>query len=166
MRVAGKPPFVGLAAATLVASFPLSPAAAATTTASLTVTANVTTNCTITTNNLNFGAYAGTVVTGTTRLTIECSTGAPYEIGLNAGASPGATVTTRKMTGPGANLLAYGLFQDVAHTINWGNTPQTDTVNSTGTGAAQTFEVHGQVPAAQFVQAGSYQDTITATLTF
>ena len=157
---------IGLGAAALVAGLPLSWAAAATTTATFTVTATVTTNCTLTANNLNFGTYAGAIVTGTTTLTATCSTGTPYTIGLNAGTSAGASVTTRAMTGPGTDLLHYGLFQDAAHSVNWGDTPGTDTEASTGTGAAQTFTVNGQIPASQFVQPGNYSDTITATLTF
>jgi spore coat protein U-like protein len=157
---------VAFGAATLLGGLPFSQAAAATTTTTFTVTANVTTNCTIIADNLNFGSYARAVVDGTTTLTATCSTGTPFNIGLDAGTAAGATVSTRKMTGPGPEFLAYGLFQDSAHSINWGNTPATDTVNSTGTGAAQTFTVFGDIPSGQFVQAGSYQDTITVTLTF
>lgn len=163
---AAKRLLIGLGAATLVSAAPLSWAVAATATATFTVTANVTTNCTLTATNLNFGTYAGAVVDQTSTLTADCSTGTPYTIGLDAGASPGATVTSRKMTGPGTDLLAYGLFRDSAHTENWGDSPPTDTENSTGTGAVQTFTVFGQIPAGQFVQAGNYSDTITATLTF
>ena len=43
----------------------------------------------------------------------------------------GGTVTARKMTS-GANTLSYGLYQDIARATNWGNTPGTDTVNTTG----------------------------------
>jgi spore coat protein U-like protein len=165
-RAPGKRLLLSLAVGALVAGLPLTQAAAATTTTTFTVTANVTTNCTITANNLNFGAYSGVVLPGTTTLSATCSTGTPYNIGLNAGTSTGASVTTRKMTGPSTDLLAYGLFQDGAHSVNWGNTVGTDTVPSTGTGAAQSFTVFGQIPASQFVAAGAYQDTILVTLTF
>ncbi len=76
------------------------------------------------------------------------------------------TVTSRKMTGPGSELLAYGLFQDSGHTINWGDTVGTDTKSGTGDGAIQSFTVYGKLPQAQFIGPGAYSDTITVTLTF
>jgi spore coat protein U-like protein len=156
----------GIAAVTALSALPSSMAAAATFTATFTVTANVTTTCNVVANNLNFGTYASAVVSGTTTIQATCSTGTPYNLGLDQGTSTGASVTTRKMTGPATDLLAYGLFQDSAHSINWGNTVGTNTVPSTGTGAAQTFTVFGQIPGSQFVSPGSYSDTITVTLTF
>jgi spore coat protein U-like protein len=130
------------------------------------VTANAPANCTVVADNLNFGAYTQAQLDGTTTLTTTCSPGAPYNVGLNQGMAAGATVTTRKMSGPGASVLTYGLFQDAAHTINWGNTPGADTAPSTGTGAAQMFTVFGRVPASQPASPGNYSDTITVTLFF
>lgn len=144
-------------------------AQAATATATFTVTANVATNCNVVANNLDFGAYSGVNVnatTGTTTINAACTTGTPYTLGLNQGTSPGATVTTRAMTGPGATVLNYGLFQDAGHTINWGNTPGSDTESGTGIGAIQTFTVFGDIPASQHPAPGNYSDTITVTLTF
>lgn len=158
---------IGAGMAALAAAMPLSWAAAATTSATFTVTAQVQTNCSITTQNLNFGNYSGAALAATTTVSATCSTGTPYNIGLDAGTSTGATVTTRHMTGPsGADLLSYSLFQDAGHSVNWGNTVGTDTVAGTGNGVAQPITVFGQIPAAQFTTAGSYTDTITATLTF
>jgi spore coat protein U-like protein len=70
------------------------------------------------------------------------------------------------MKDPSSSLLHYKLFSDSGHTINWGNTVGTDTVSKTGSGAAQTLTVYGQVPAGQYVTSGSYSDTITVTLTY
>ena len=70
------------------------------------------------------------------------------------------------MTGPAGATLAYALYQDSAHTINWGNTVGTDTVSGTGNGSAQTLTVYGEVPAGQSVTPGAYTDTITATITY
>jgi spore coat protein U-like protein len=139
---------------------------AATVTATFTVTANVVTTCNVTANNLNFGNYSGVLVTGTTTLGATCSTGTPYTLGLDQGTAPGATVTTRAMSGPGTEHLNFGLFQDAGHSINWGNTPGTDTQSGTGNGTSQSFTVFGQIPASQFIQPGTYSDTITVTLTF
>jgi len=102
----------------------------------------------------------------TSTITVTCTNTSPYNVGLNAGTAPGATVTTRKMSGPGGALLAYALYQDAAHSINWGNTVGTDTVAGTGNGNAQALTVYGQVGAGQFVTPGAYVDTITATITY
>ena len=169
MQSPGRRLLVGLGAAALTA-LPLSWAAAATTTTTFTVTAQVLTTCSVTANNLNFGNYSGVVVSGQTTLEVNCTTGTPYNVGLDAGTSTGATVTTRAMQGPNTRTagskLAYGLFKDAAHSINWGNTVGTDTVPGTGNGVNQALLVFGQIPASEIVPAGEYQDLITVTLTF
>jgi hypothetical protein len=94
------------------------------------------------------------------------STNHGCDVGLDPGTSTGATVTTRKMTGPGGAVLAYSLSRDSAHTLNWGNTVGTDTESGSGNGSAQALTVYGQVAANQFVAPGNYTDTISATVTF
>jgi spore coat protein U-like protein len=155
----------GLGAAFALAGLPLT-AHAATSITTFSVTAQVTTTCGITASNLNFGIYTGVQVDATTTLSATCSDTTPYNVGLNAGTTTGATVTTRKMAGPATDLLGYQLFSDTGRTTNWGNTVGTDTVASTGTGLAQTLTVYGRIPAGQFIQSGAYDDTITVTLTF
>jgi spore coat protein U-like protein len=158
---------VGLGAAAAAAAAPLSQASAATSETTFSVTAEVVTTCGITATNMNCGNYSGILLAATATLEATCSTGTPYTIGLNAGTGVGATIATRKMRGPAVEELSYTLSQDSAHTINWGNTPGTDTpAPSTGNGAAQPHTVFGQIPAGQFVQSGAYSDTITVTLTF
>lgn len=83
--------------------------------------------CLISTTNLNFARYTGVLASSTSAIMVTCTNTTPYNVGLNAGTAPSATVTTRKMSGPGGALLAYALYQDAAHTINWGNTIGTDT---------------------------------------
>ena len=64
-------------------------------------------------------------------------------------------------------LLDYGIFQDPAHTLNWGDTVGVDTVSGTGTGVVQEIGAYGDIPKRQSqVTAGGYSDTITATITF
>ena len=87
-------------------------------------------------------------------------------MGLNAGTTSGATVTTRQMVN-GANRLDYGLYQDAAHTTNWGNTPGTDTPAPIIAGLLPaSLTVYGLVPAGQIVPLGAYTDTITVTVTY
>ncbi len=155
-----------LAGAALTIGAPAGSARAATATTTFQVTATVAATCLITATNLSFGAYSGVLVNATSTVTVTCTNTTPYNVGLNAGTAPAATVTTRKMTGPAAALLAYSLSQDAAHTINWGNTVGTDTETGSGNGSAQALTVFGQVAGGQFVTPGAYVDTITATITF
>ena len=128
-----------------------------------TVTASVVASCTIVTTDISFGSYTLAQLDNTSTVTVTCTTGSVGKIGSNAGAGSGATVTARKMTS-GANTLSYGLYQDSSRANNWGNTPGTDTVNTTGTGTPQVFTVYGRIPANQTSPIGTY--TITATVNF
>ena len=135
-------------------------------TTSFTLTVAVQATCTVSATSLAFGNYAGAVVNSTSTITALCTKTTPYNVGLNAGTATGATVTTRAMTGPSAAKLSYSLFRDSGRSQNWGNTVGTDTLSGTGTGAAQSITVYGQIPAGQYVAPGSYADTITVTLTY
>jgi spore coat protein U-like protein len=139
---------------------------AATATTSFTVTATVAATCIVAASNLAFGSVTGVQATANSVVTVTCTNGTGYNIGLSAGSATGATVSNRSMTGPGAATLKYGLFQDAAFGTNWGNTAGTDTVTGVGTGIGQPITVFGKVPTGQFPTAGAYSDTITVTVTY
>lgn len=142
------------------------PVLATTATTTYNVTSTVQATCLISGNSLGFGNYSGSLVSISTTLSVQCTNGTTYNVGLNAGTASGATVTTRAMGGPGGATLNYALYQDSGHSTNWGQTVGTDTEAGTGNGSAQTITVYGQVAASQFVTTGSYSDTITATVTY
>jgi len=121
--------------------------------------------CTGYASTLSFGSYnPATPVSVTTTVTVNCSNGLAYHVGLNVGYGSGATTTTRIMNS-GPYLMSYEMFRDSAHTLNWGNNPPTDTVNGTGTGSPQALTVYGLLPAGQYVNPATYTDTITVTIT-
>jgi spore coat protein U-like protein len=137
-------------------------AQATTATGTLAISATVTTFCTIGTLPLGFGTYAaGNASTANSIITVLCNFGTPYTVGLNAGTTTGATITTRMMNNAGTHLN-YGLYTDAGFTTNWG----TATSVGTGTGLPQLLTVYGNVPSGQNVTNGSYTDTITATITY
>ena len=158
------------AAAMICAALAAGPdaASASTVTTTFTVSTDVVTACVVSATPLSFGSYLPTTAsTATSVITVACSNTVPYNVGLDAGTSTGATVTSRAMTGPtGALPLHYNLFQDSAHTINWGDTVGTDTVPGTGNGSGQTLTVYGQIPSGQGNRPGAYTDTITVTVTY
>jgi spore coat protein U-like protein len=148
-------------------------ALAGTSTATFNVTATVQTACTVTASNLNFGTYTlGQSLGATTTLNVTCTNTTPYSVGLDQGQGSGATVNTRIMnqTSPsGSGTLNYSLYQDTNHNTVWGNTIGTggNTVAGTGNGNAQSATVYGLIFANNpNAIPASYQDTITATVTF
>jgi spore coat protein U-like protein len=143
-------------------------ARAATTTSTMAVRLTVTSSCVINSAaTLNFGSHGVLVsnVDSTSTLSVQCTSGTPYNIGLNAGLGSGATVAVRKMTN-GSSTINYSLYTTVARTTVWGNTVGTNTVAGTGNGAAQSYTVYGRVPAQTTPAAAVYTDTITVTVTY
>jgi spore coat protein U-like protein len=143
----------------------------ATATASLSVTATVANNCTISTTALAFGSYdpvvthASSPLDSTGTVVIACTKGATASIGLTTGANPSGS--TRRMAN-GAVYLTYEVYKETGRTNVWGNSG-TDLVDAGAapSSAPQTFTVYGRVSAGQTsAVAGSYADTVTATVNF
>jgi spore coat protein U-like protein len=134
-------------------------------TAVLTVSVTLKTACAINASNMDFGTYTGGVANATSALTVQCTSGTAYNVGLDPGQANGATVATRQISN-GSNTLNYALYSDGGRTRNWGNTVGSDTVPGTGNGSFQVLTVYGQIPGGQNPVPGSYTDTIIATLNF
>lgn len=154
--------------AVLVTSVALSilPASAATTLGTLGVSATVNATCVISPSHLSFAPYNGTATQDSATISLTCSDATPYTIGLDQGLASGATVATRQMQDGSGHLLSYALFRDSGLSANFGNSPHVDTVNGTGTGAAQMLTVYGRIPGAQSAVPGAYGDTVTVTITY
>ncbi len=148
------------------------PVQAATASANLSVSATVNNNCTITTSAVGFPAYdpilthasaADDSTSGS--VTITCTKGSAATIGLGLGAN--ASGTQMRMRNGTSNFLNYGLFQDASRATVWGNS---------GSGllsppvapskAPRTFTVYGRIPGGQDLPAGTYTDTVVATVNF
>jgi spore coat protein U-like protein len=157
---------VALAAAPVI---PFS-AAAATRQTTFTVTLTLQADCQIAATNLNFGT-SGVIAANidqSSTLTVTCSNGAPYTVGLDAGSVTGSTVANRLLGGTGTPVptVAFQLYRDAARSLTWGQTIGTDTAAGTGNGAAQTLTVYGRVAPQNTPAAGTYTSTVTATVTF
>ncbi len=141
---------------------------AATDTTQFQVTATVVASCDVSANALAFGAYdpvAATPDDAATTISVTCTNGAGYEIGLDEGLGAGAAIAARRMQN-GAEILQYGLFTDALRTQIWGETIGVDTVAAQGIGAVQVFTIYGRIPAQQSAPAGAYSDTILVTVTY
>ena len=132
------------------------------------VTAVVVKVCVVTTLPITFGNYLANAVTPTDTtagLSLTCSNGTTYTVGLDAGTASGATTSTRAMSFT-TRHLSYAIYQDSAHSQNWGNTAGTDTVAGTGTGSAQSLTAYARISLAQYVSAGAYSDVITVSVVY
>lgn len=102
-------------------------------------TVRVTNNssCTISTTALNFGNQIDldTARTTANAISVNCTGGTRYDIGLNNRSSGGTGPTTRLMKNVAtAQAITYGIYRNGGYTLPWGSTPGTDTVSATGTG--------------------------------
>lgn len=135
-----------------------------------TVSANVVATCQITANDLDFGDYnpvAAANVDAATTISLTCTNGTAYNVGLNLGAGVGASTATRYMSDAGAaHTLGYTLYQNAGRTTLWGSSIGSNTRAGTGTGSAATIDVFGRIAMNQTVPSGSYSDTITVTVTW
>ena len=145
------------------------PALAATATGSFAVRITITTECKlVSASDLDFGSH-GVIdanLDSTSAISVQCTTGTPYNVGIGLGTGSGASLTARLMTGPGAATVSYNLYRDVNHTNVWGTTVLTDTVSGTGNGAVQPITVFGRVPPQSTPGAGAYSDTVAVTVTY
>jgi spore coat protein U-like protein len=159
------------ATAVIFGAFASQPVAAASATANLGVSASVSNNCTISTAALGFGSYdpvvahASTNLDGNGTVTVACTKGASATIGLGLGSN--ASGSTRRMTDGSSNFLTYELYQDSGYATVWGNSGAgLLSPAAAPSKAARNFTVYGRVASNQDVPAGSYSDTVVATVNF
>ena len=167
--------FLGLAATVsgmaLVAAGFSATTSAATATANLGVSATVTNNCTISTAALAFGSYdpvvanASTNLDGTGTVTVACTKGAVATVGLGLGSN--ASGSTRRMANGATEFLTYELYSDSGRTTIWNNSGGGFyNPGAAPSKVARDFTVYGRVTSDQDIPAGSYNDTVVATVNF
>jgi spore coat protein U-like protein len=145
------------------------PAAAAVANGNLGVQIQITAECrVVSASTLDFGSHGLLVanVDSSSVLTVQCTNGTPYTVGLGLGAGSGATLASRKMTGPGGATVNYTLYKDAAYTTLWGNAVPADLVSGTGNGASQAITVYGRVTAQTTPAIGTYTDTVAIEVTY
>jgi len=168
---------VGLVGIAVVTSLCAEPAEAVSdpATGALTVSMTITAACTVGTSSMPFGSLPGTTVATTATLvngsiSVTCSTGTVYEIGLDVGAN--YTGSQRRMINGTTNYILYNLYVSSGTSNPWttatGATSCTtagDCDSGTGNGSAQSYTVYGQVPAiAAAPVPGTYNDTVNISV--
>jgi spore coat protein U-like protein len=130
-----------------------------------TVQVNSLGDCELTTTPMDFGTLQtlNVAVNATNTLTLKCTRGVSYSIGLNNGISGATNPAARRMKAVGTtDSVTYGLYTNAARTSPWGATG----VSSTGNGNTQAFTSYGQVPAQTTPGVANYSDTVTVTVTY
>ena len=135
------------------------------------VSATVINNCLISTSALAFGSYDPVVgnsaadLDGTGVVSVACTKGVSPTIALGLGSN--ASGSTRRMGDGSGNFLSYELYQETGRVTVWGTTGGALLSPSAAPSkAARDFTVYGRVTAGQDATAGSYTDTVVATVNF
>lgn len=126
----------------------------------------------VTVVGVSFGSYdtlSASPVDSTGSLTYNCQNVGPTDqITIDLSKGSASTYTPRRILS-GANVLQFNLFRDAARTVIWGD----NTGGSSHYGPERppdgtnvTVTVYGRIPGSQNVKAGSYADTIVATINF
>ena len=155
----------------LLAAAVTSVAQAATVGTNFDVTLTITESCevnTVAATDVEFGSHAYSLatvnVTAAGSLSVNCSKGTPYTIGLNDGQNYSGS---RRMTN-GTDFVSYALNRPPASGAVTGTSGIWDATNThggTGTGAVQLVPVNGVVTSLN-APAGFYSDTVVATVTY
>ncbi len=115
----------------------------------------------VTLNDLDFGTHGLITanIDSSSTLSVQCTIGTTYDIGLNFGVNGFRRMAT------GGNTIFYDLYQDASRTTWWDPFPF-GAVGGTGTGSPQPYTIYGRVFNQATPPNGTYTDTITVTVTF
>ncbi len=132
-----------------------------------TVSAIVDRACTVTATDMNFGTSGvlDSNLDTTNNISVQCTSGTPYTIGLSNGSSGGTSPSARLMTA-GSDNVTYGIYRDTGRTLAWGDSIGVNTVAGVGNGASQSFVGYGRVPSQTSPPPGTYTDTVTVTVSY
>ena len=137
------------------------------------------TTCNGSSVSLNLGSYpsySAVNVDSSGTFTVTCRRDGgrrdtPVTVGLGTSLNSGSIANRQVKRVGGSDLLSYNLYRDATRLAVWGNTNGVDTVTQTislanRTSGTLTFNIFSRINALQDVRAGSYNDSLTVTVTF
>jgi spore coat protein U-like protein len=126
----------------------------------------VTNDCQITAPNVAFGSAptVSSFATISQSLSVLCTKGVAYTIGLTTGANPASS--GRRQMASGTNLLQYDIYS--ATGVVWGNTTTTGVRTAVADGlTTQSFGYTASIYTDQATPpVGSYSDSVTVNVTY
>jgi spore coat protein U-like protein len=147
--------------------------AAGTVITNMQVVASVDARCSVAISSVQFNTYNPLGVHATlpldaqSTISLVCDNGRVVRVRFDQGqhAAPGSTTNAplRRMS-DGSDFIDYNLYQDPARTNVWHGGPPG--VRPPGNSYPAFLTIYGRVFPGQAPTAGSYQDTIVATITF
>jgi len=146
------------------------PVFAATASTNLGVSATVISNCLINTSALAFGSYDPVVgnsaadLDGTGIVSVACTKGVAPTIALGLGSN--ASGSTRRMSDGSGHFLTYELYKETGRVTVWGTGGALLSTSAAPSKDPRDFTVYGRVTAGQDATAGSYTDSVVATVNF
>lgn len=124
----------------------------------------------------NYDSYQSTPADSSATFVVTCTrsggpSGTLVTVGLGPSLNSGTIATRRVKHTTAADQLAYNIYRDPARLLVWGSTAGVDAVSQTitlsnNTSGTITFTLYGRINALQDVRPGTYNDTVTITVTF
>ena len=130
--------------------------------ATMEVSAEVIPACDVTVNDLNFGIYNQSILEQITSISILCTKGSYYSIGIDSGTSNGGTIASRIMQRYN-DKLKYSIYQDPSMNKLWGNSSN-NSLTGIGTGNVEHIQVYAKIFEKQNLPNGMYNDEVLITI--
>lgn len=130
-----------------------------------TVQVNNISECRVTTTALDFGALndLNALVDATNTITVNCSKGVRYTVGLNNGSSGSTNPAARRMrSATTTDSVTYGIYTNANRTSVW----TANSVSDNSNGSQRTYTGYGRIPVQVTPASGAYSDTIVVTVTY
>ena len=135
---------------------------------SFNISGNVSSSCEVDSTALNFGNLTSMITSSVDQLaqvTLRCTDATPFSLRMGLGNGPSVTNPEYRRMSNGLGTIEYGLYQNSARTVPWGDTPSTD-VRGVGHGSDQTFDVFGRIHSDQSASPGVYSDQVIITIEY
>ena len=137
--------------------------------APFTVSALNNNSCNISATPMNFGSRTdlnAAQISGN-QISITCTNGVKYSVGLSNGSNGGTSPTNRFMSNAATGQkISYGIFQNASLTQQGGLAAGADMISGTATGLTQVYNAYGQIPVQVTPIGGAYTDTVVITLNY
>jgi spore coat protein U-like protein len=128
--------------------------------AEIRVTASVGKFCTIKATSLNFGLYAFKDINSRLSLTVTCTAGTVYYIGV----SPASPLFMKNTSNN--EVLSYSLYHSTTKAMHLGNKIGENTISGIGKGLPEIITIFSDIKSNQPVSDGQYQDKLNIILSF
>lgn len=130
------------------------------------VSATVLKICNATATPLFFGDYINRDLTGAITVTINCTPGTRYFVGVKQTEYGNKLKLSDKSNNNNSNQLSYIFYQDAAMTRVLGNIPGRNTISGVQNENVDTITIYGIIQGEQYADPGLYMDQIEIVVSF